>query len=76
MKAIISLIGGLAGVDPFTVDIDWFRQVVDCRLEVLQTYATRNASRIAGSVHFHFTRLLVITKRTVELYVQRLNRLL
>jgi len=48
------LVGRLAGVDPFAVDVDGFGQVVDSGLEVLQTDATRDAARVAGSVHFDF----------------------
>lgn len=46
----LSLVGLFASVDPVGVDIDWLRQVIDGRLEVLQADSARNEANISLSI--------------------------
>lgn len=67
------LVGALAGIDPITVDVNGFREVVYGCLKIFQADPTGDSACIPLPVHFDFTRPLVIAERAVELRLQGLD---
>jgi hypothetical protein len=61
-----SSIGIFTCINPITVDVYWFRQIVNGSLEVFKTYTTGYVSSVTTSVHFNIARLFMVTERTVE----------
>lgn len=74
--AAVLLVGGLAGVDPVTVDVHGLRQVGDGGLELLQAHGARDDARVAGTVHLDVAGLLVVAEGAGELRLQRPRHLL
>jgi len=70
------LVGLLARVDPVRVDIHRLGQVVDGRLEVLQTHSARNEPHVSLPVELDFADPFVIAERAVELSLERFDVLL
>lgn len=68
-----SLVCALACIDPVTVDVDSFGEIVYSRLKIFQTDSTGDATCIPLPIHFDFARALVVAERTVELRLQGFN---
>lgn len=64
------------GINPLGVHIDRLGEVVYGGAKVLQTDSARNLACIPLTVQLYFTTFLMITERTVEQSVQRLDGLL
>lgn len=64
------LVCTLAGIDPVTVDVDGFREVVYRRLKIFQADSAGDATRIPLPVHFDFARPFVVAEGAVKLRLQ------
>jgi hypothetical protein len=69
----ILAVSSFTGIDPLVVDIDGLGQEVDGGLKVLHAYVALYPSSASSLFHFHFARLFVVAKRTVEQYIEWLN---
>lgn len=67
------LVGALAGIDPVTVDVNGFREVIYRCLKIFQADPTGDSTCIPLPIHFDFARPLVIAERAVELRLQGLD---
>lgn len=64
-----SSVGRFTSINPFIVDINSFREIINSTLEVLQTNTAWHPASISWFVHFNLTRFLVVTKWAIELCV-------
>lgn len=73
---VLLLICWFTCINPVTINIHWLRQISYVRLIVFQADSTGNEACVSYSVHFDFASLFVVTKRAVELSLQRIRSLL